>query len=199
MSGLVRNIAEIDDAVTALECTGCHHRHPWPDEIDTIDVLSEGELRSKRCGCGAFIPRHGTSIAEKFPGQLGDRFVPIPHALFDLGVTALGLSSHQLLVVMTLERFRRQRGQIVSRDHKILARDTGPSESSIRRALHDLEKRGLVIKSRGTAGKGHYGHNSYDLTPLWEKLSELDAKRAAANGHSDTRTALTTNGNRSSQ
>jgi len=88
-----------------------------------------------------------------------------PHALMEQR-EALGMTAHDVLVVMALERHRLRAEQLVFPGIKRLGSLTGLSEASVRRSIKRLSGLGLVERLRARKG-GEYAQNYYDLDPLW--------------------------------
>ncbi len=164
MSGLVRLPEEIDYARTiALDCCHCDAHYPMDGE-GSVEHLDD-PLRCIECGLSGFIPRQREEIAARFPERLAKRFAVTPHALMEQR-EALGMTAHDVLVVMALERHRLRAEQLVFPGIKRLGSLTGLSEASVRRSIKRLSGLGLVERLRARKG-GEYAQNYYDLDPLW--------------------------------
>jgi hypothetical protein len=61
-------------------------------------------------------------------------------------------------------------------DQKKIAKSIGVSLRTIKRILKNLQRHGLM---KVITGSGYWEANQYDLSPLWKKLDELDAKALA--------------------
>jgi len=108
-----------------------------------------------------------STVRSKFPGKLGTKFVAIPAGLFEHR-EALDLEALDLLIVIALERHRRERGAEVFPSLKTLGAATGLSERTLRNRLSRLDQLELV-PSRPREGTS----NTYDLEPLWQRIAGL--------------------------
>jgi biotin operon repressor len=88
----------------------------------------------------------------------------IPNALLrNMGV--LGISPTEMVIICHLNRFWWEKDRLPFPSILKMADEMGVSSKTIERNLSSLEKKGLIIKIE-RSGKS----NSYDMTPLVEKL-----------------------------
>lgn len=93
------------------------------------------------------------------------------------------LTNAELLVFIALAEDARDRDRIAQHsDLESLVRRTRLKPGTIRNALSELKRRGLIVNQRKTTYRGGYGHQEYYLTRLFE-----EHRRAIhSNGHHPT-------------
>jgi hypothetical protein len=181
---LVRTPHEIPAGAMALECHACAYEHP----LDTHgDVSSLGDpLRCGQCGRSGFIPRSNQSdlrstVADRYPGTVGEQFTAIPEALFTW--RAAGLSPRQRILIITLERkrWRDHAGGLVEATLDMLGIDTGIPERTIKRELAALVADGWIVRLPQPWKNGP-SPNLYDMRPVWQRLSGDEAAVGGQDG-----------------
>lgn len=164
MSGIVRYPESVPAGTGALECVRCKKQYP----ISKIEELGD-PLTCIACDGIGLVPRQRDRIADKYPGKLGERFVAIPHALFDPD-NSFDLTPAERLVIIALETFRWRWDDVVYPSQERIASMTGLSRRTVQRTLDALAADNLITVWRER--HSNYAHNEYDLNPLWIGLAE---------------------------
>lgn len=161
-----------------LECVSCHHLYTLDDEYELRSRI--GDYSCPGCGCEGFIPhrRSDHKIADRFPDQLGQAFVPVVHELLEHGGD-FGVKAKHRMVIVALERHRFRADDVVWPSIERIANLAGLSPATASRAIADLVDRGLLTREsgrdRGVAGR--YASTTYDLSPLWKAIAAVAAKK----------------------
>lgn len=163
MSGLVRDPDKVPAGTGRLECVHCERQYP----VSRIEELGD-PLTCIECWEVGLVPRRHDRVADKYPGKLGERFMTLPHALFEPD-NGLELTSAELFVIVALERFRWRRGDLVYPSQERIASMLKLGRRTVQRALDGLIGDGLIVVRRDARG-GHFARNVYDLAPLWDRL-----------------------------
>jgi len=163
MSGIVRDPEKVPAGTARLECPRCKKQHPMAE----IEELGD-PLTCTGCWEAGLVPRRHDRIAGKYPGKLGERFVTLPHELFDPD-NGLELTAAELLVIAALESFRWRRGDLVYPSQERIASMTRLGRRTVQRALDALIADGLILVPEEHRG-GRFAGNAYDLDPLWDRL-----------------------------
>jgi Helix-turn-helix domain len=163
MSGIVRDPEKVPVGTARLECVHCKKQHSIAD----IDWLGD-PLRCSLCDEVGVVPRRHDRVADKYPGKLGERFMTLPHPLFEPD-NGLELTSAELFVIVALERFRWRQGDLVYPSQERIASMLRIGRRTVQRALDALIGDGLIIV-RKEARTGQFTGNVYDLAPLWQRL-----------------------------
>lgn len=167
---LVRELDEVRPDVIALECPHCGARYGRADWSDLDEPLS-----CLYCDQVGLVPRR-PRVADRFPGDIGTRFTPMPEALMD-HAEALKLGSRELLVLWALERHRRSAGDLVFPSIERLALLTRLSERTVKRSIQQLVDLGHVTRHQARRTRSaRMASNRYDLSSLWDSV----ATRAAS-------------------
>jgi hypothetical protein len=177
---LVHRREQVEPDVIALECHECGHRHSG-EELNALLVVFERDFQCLNCMSGGMIPRTASRIDERFPPAIAARFTPLPEELLQKRVQ-LGIGSHELLVIWSMEWHRRAMGDEVFPSRERMAAHTGLSVASVKRAVVKLEAAGLIsVRHRPRGARGRLGTNQYNLDALWTKLAAPDS----TTGHTD--------------
>jgi hypothetical protein len=132
MSGIVRDPEKVPAGTARLECVHCNKQHPIAD----IEWLGD-PLRCSMCNEVGLVPRRHDRVADKYPGKLGERFMTLPHALFEPD-NGLELTSAELSVIVALERFRWRQGDLVYPSQERIASMLRLGRRTVQRALDAL-------------------------------------------------------------
>lgn len=173
---LVHRAEQVGADVVALECHACRTRYTGADLDVILDLGTEGDLRclDPGCGTGGMIAHKQSRIEERFPP--GCDWTSVPNCLLYHG----GLGPHEKLVAWTLESYRRAIGDIVFPSHKRIARRTGLSIPSVKRALAKLADEGLECHPRFRDGEDEDGgrtSSGYTRDALWTRLATPSSHR----------------------
>ncbi len=170
---LVHRADQVGPDIVALGCHRCGARYGG-DQLNEILSFDELQCLESDCHAGGMIPYRSSTIDERYPAPLSERFTPLPEALMDHR-SALNIGPNELLVIWALERHRRAMGDVVFPGQARLAALAGLSVHQVRRALTKLVGAGLVGRDQpGAGGKRGRARVHYHLDPLWERLAELE-------------------------
>ncbi len=168
MSGLLRG-EEVAAHAGDVECPACERRWSLPDELGELLPPGRETPTCPDCGGGAFVPRAGREITDRYPAGTG-AWEPIPHALLEHG-GELGLTAVDRLVIVALELHRRRRGEWIYPGIDRLVEWTGLAERTVRRSLDRMNAAELIERRRRRRKGGRLGVYSYRLDRLWDALA----------------------------